>query len=196
MKNIRVISVVSLLVLGLAYELDSSLGLRQLMFGALGRNSTLTDRTEIWAELLRFDISPVFGTGYDSLWLGQRLQHMWDLYWWHPNEAHNGYLEVYLELGMIGLVLFGLTVMKVFQGLIARAERGDPSCQFGIPMLLMYLLYNITEVAIKGDSLMWFFFLMVALQMAAPVIQRAGFVDNQMDKFPNPWAPKELDISA
>src|SRR5438876_11894780 len=54
---------------------------------ALGRNSTLTGRTVIWQQVLDLVRNPLFGTGVESFWLGDRLQKMSDLYWGHRNAA-------------------------------------------------------------------------------------------------------------
>src|ERR1039457_6420222 len=62
-----------------------------------GHGETLSGRGRLWDELLNFDINPVFGTGFESFWLGERIKKLWAEHWWHPNEAHNGYLETYLN---------------------------------------------------------------------------------------------------
>ncbi len=73
---------------------------------AVGEDPTLTDRTKIWAFLLSMHTNPLLGTGYESFWLGPRLQWFWQTAGLGAlNEAHNGYLEVYLNLGIIGLFL-------------------------------------------------------------------------------------------
>ena len=51
--------------------------------------------------------NPLVGTGYESFWLGPRLKDVWAQTGAGINEAHNGYLEVYLNQGLIGLVLLG-----------------------------------------------------------------------------------------
>ena len=75
------------------------------MIQLLGKDPTLTDRTLLWAELLKVDINPLFGTGFESFWLGERFRSFTASHWWAPNEAHNGYLETYLNLGLVGLFL-------------------------------------------------------------------------------------------
>ena len=71
---------------------------------SIGRDPTLTGRTEIWRLVLGMAGNPLLGTGFESFWLGKRLEKMWSLYWWHPRESHNGYLEIYLSLGWLGLL--------------------------------------------------------------------------------------------
>ena len=70
---------------------------------ASGRDATLTGRTEIWKTVLNEPNNPLLGTGYASFWLGERLHRIWALYPRTPLlQAHNGYIEVYLNLGAGG----------------------------------------------------------------------------------------------
>ena len=78
-------------------------GVSPSVLGTMGRNPTLTDRTEVWSVCLSLVQNPVLGTGFESFWLGPRLEKMWSMYWWRPNEAHNGYLEIFLNLGWVGV---------------------------------------------------------------------------------------------
>ena len=80
---------------------------------ALGRNTTLTGRTEIWDDLFRMDFSPWVGTGFESFWLGERADYMANRYYFHPNQAHNGYIEMYVNLGLIGV---GFLVLLMASG--------------------------------------------------------------------------------
>src|SRR5215472_9488942 len=57
----------------------------------LGRNSTLTGRTDIWEAVLSTHTNPVVGAGYESFWLGSRLLQVWRKTGVGINEAHNGY---------------------------------------------------------------------------------------------------------
>ena len=55
--------------------------------------------------------NPIFGTGFESFWLGERPKQLEGIFFFIPNEAHNGYLETYLTLGLIGVfLLIGLFV--------------------------------------------------------------------------------------
>ena len=63
----------------------------------LDRDTTLTGRTNMWADLLKEAINPILGAGYQSFWLGPGAERIWAKYYFHPTQAHNGYLEVYLN---------------------------------------------------------------------------------------------------
>src|SRR5437762_14274866 len=67
----------------------------------LGKDPTLTDRTLLWSELLKVKINPLFVTGFESFRLGERFQKFAESRWWQPNQAHTGYLQTYLNLGLV-----------------------------------------------------------------------------------------------
>ena len=78
--------------------------------GALGRQSNLSGRTEIWAAAIPAAPNALVGAGFEGFWISPSVEEFQRrlVGWWHPeglNEAHNGYIEVYLNLGWIGLIL-------------------------------------------------------------------------------------------
>jgi len=128
---------------------------------AIGRNPTLTERTVIWGQMLGQVKDPVFGTGFESFWLGPRLDAIWRLNpVLRPNEAHNGYLEIFLNLGWIGITLLGIILAfgyrTAFKAWRSKDSRGR--------LLLVYfftgLVFNFTEAAFfKMQAVAWLFFL-------------------------------------
>jgi exopolysaccharide production protein ExoQ len=135
----------------------------------LGRDSTLTGRTELWDDVLALGINPVVGAGFESFWLGPRAEWLWAKYWWRPNQAHNGYLETYLNLGWIGVVLLATCIFAVFR----KASRSLPSDfalgQFRIALLASIVLYNYTEATFKALHLLFFAFYLIAIDFPRPL---------------------------
>ncbi len=127
----------------------------------LGRNMTFTDRTYIWEDLLKLHTNPLFGVGYDSFWLGQRLDYFLQKY--DIDHAHNGFLAIYLELGGVGLLLFAgflfASFWKARTSLLVDFHYG----RLRMTLLFVFLFYNITEVATKATSLLFFVLLLVVL---------------------------------
>src|SRR5437764_14042065 len=82
----------------------------------MSRTSTLSRRTILWTHLLQLHTNPSLGTGFDSFWLGGRLKQLEGIFFFIPNEAHNGYLETYLNLRLIGVFLvIGLFVATLWK---------------------------------------------------------------------------------
>jgi len=130
---------------------------------ALGRGSGLSGRKMIWTHLLEVDINPILGTGFESFWLGKRPDQLKGLFFYSLNEAHNGYLETYLTLGLIGVFLliglFVATFWKIRLELFRNFEWGR--CRLGF--LTAVILYNWTEAAFKTVNPMWFVFFLIAM---------------------------------
>ena len=103
-----------------AASLEMSVGVYKPTLEMLGRNPTLTDRTEVWADALELADSPVLGAGFESFWLGDRLASMWSKWWWQPLQAHNGYIEIYLNSGAVGVLLFLALIISTFNKITAK----------------------------------------------------------------------------
>jgi exopolysaccharide production protein ExoQ len=148
-----------------------ALTVAELLFGVsayvikfLQRDPTLTDRTTLWADLLKMKTNPIFGVGFESFWLGDRLVQTHEGRAFQPNEAHNGYLETYLSLGLVGLfMLVGVliaTFRKIRLGLLKNFEWG----RFQVGFFIALLLYNCTEVSFRGPNTLWLVFYITAIQ--------------------------------
>jgi len=152
----------SALILIAAAEL--TFGISGVVSEALGRKSTLSGRTELWKTLLGLHTNPVFGTGFDSFWLGERAERLAEIYWWHPNEAHNGYLEVYLNLGIFGLsILIGL-IMATFWKIRPDLDRNFEWGRYRLGFFAAIVLSNWTEAAIRTYHPAWFVFYIIAME--------------------------------
>jgi O-antigen ligase len=127
----------------------------------LGRNESLTGRTDVWRELLSAGTDPLFGTGFLSFW--DDPAYKYKLPYWVAFSAHNGYIEIYLCGGAAGV--FFLAVMLLASGIRinqALAWDGD----YGVvrfAVFLVVLLANYTESNFAGMTPIGFLFLTVAI---------------------------------
>jgi exopolysaccharide production protein ExoQ len=122
---------------------------------AMGRDTTLTGRTELWDRLLQMRVDPLFGAGFESFWLGDRVEKLWSVYWWHPRQAHNGYLETFLNLGIAGLAVLGFLLAAGYRDATAAFRRNPAAGSLGLTFLVVALTYNLTEAAFKTMHPVW-----------------------------------------
>jgi O-antigen ligase len=139
----------------------------------IGKDPTITGRTEIWSLLLSMTRKPLLGTGFESFWLGDRLDRIWSEVWWHPNEAHNGYLEVYLNLGWIGVALLALIIVTGYRNVLAAFRRGSAESQLTLPFFITGVIYNLTESAVRELHGVWIVFLLSAFAIPEPAVSEA-----------------------
>jgi O-antigen ligase len=149
--------------LAVVVALQMSFGGYDGVVKALGRNSTLTDRTAVWQDVIALDDSPILGAGFESFWLGPRLERMWRKWWWHPIQAHNGYIETYLNLGMVGEALLVLLLLATFFKARSELLRDLNYGRYRLGVLFAIIVYNYTEATFKGVHLVWTLFYLIAL---------------------------------
>jgi len=120
----------------------------------LGRDSSLTTRVPMWESLIAMAGSPIAGAGFEIFWTGERrvvLQEMWG----GLIQAHNGYLEVYLNLGVIGVLCVLLWFWAGFRGVIKSLITDYPNSMLRLCLIVVAGVYNWTEAAFFGVNGMW-----------------------------------------
>jgi O-antigen ligase len=148
-----------------AWGLDQALDLHGMVYELLGRSETLTNRTEVWELVREFEANPWVGTGFMSFWTGDRLNEIWKLLGSSINQAHNGYLEQYLNLGYVGVAFIVLITVTAL-GKAARQLATDRSAgMLRVCLILVAYLYNYTEAAFYGMNNMWLLLLVACIEV-------------------------------
>src|SRR5579863_150693 len=149
--------------------------------GSLGRDSTMTGRTGIWKAVLSVGGNPLIGTGFESFWMGERLHRVWDLTAKGIQEAHNGYLEVYLNLGWIGIGLLALVIASGYRNAVAVYRRNADAGRIRLAFIAVALVYNFTEAGFRMMDPVWIAFLLAAFAIpAAPVPEQSSSLDLEL----------------
>jgi O-antigen ligase len=133
-------------------------------------DATLTGRVDVWQYALsRWQESPYLGRGFGAMWQvgpqeGAYLSagHLN----WVMNEAHNGYLDVLAQTGIVGAVLLGIYLCAALSILFfAREERANALnswkwfCSY---VILGVLFHNLTESSfVTAGSGAWILFVAV-----------------------------------
>lgn len=153
--------------------LSLGFGMSGQIAGAVGKDPTLTDRTNFWKVLLSMQTHPLMGFGYQSFWLGSRLTQFWHQLGNGDNvhETHNGYLGLYLDLGVIGLVLFGAFLIASYRTICKRLKPFTSLGSLCLALWTMLLFYNVTEQAFEG-GLFYVTFLLAAITIPEPIEDR------------------------
>jgi exopolysaccharide production protein ExoQ len=143
----------------------------ELVFGisgryseALGRGSGLSGRMGLWTSLIGLHTNPILGTGFESFWLGDRPKQLEGIFFFIPNEAHNGYLETYLTLGSIGVLILIALFLATFWKIRLELFRNFEWARFRLGFFAAIILYNWTEAAFKTVSAIWFIFYIIAME--------------------------------
>jgi O-antigen ligase len=140
---------------------DEIFGIKDIAYEILGKDKTLTGRSELWSDVLALAENPLFGTGYDSFWLGERLEIMWGKYWWKPTGSHNGYIESYLNLGIIGVLLIVVILLKSIKNMSSNTRKNYSFAILQLVIIFVMVMYNFVEAAFHGTIILWYIFVLV-----------------------------------
>jgi O-antigen ligase len=148
MVHALVWGVIALAIVALFFDPTGS------MVGTLGRNSTLTGRTDVWARAMTIVENPLLGSGFETFWLGDRLAYMRRLDS-GLNQSHNGYIEVYLNLGWIGIVIVGSMLIAGYRKIVVGLRTIGSVSSLMLGYFVVGVIYNCTESGFKMMSPVW-----------------------------------------
>jgi exopolysaccharide production protein ExoQ len=172
------------LAIVLAGGLTLLFGGESLATSALGRNSNLTGRTEIWAAVIPAAPNSIVGAGFESFWISPavRIFQRKMVGFWHPeelNEAHDGYIEVYLNLGWVGVCFISLLLLTGYKRAVG-AFRLNPSIGgLTLAYIIAAAVYSITEAGFRMLDPIWIFLLLAVISASGVV---AGFLGSRVSK--------------
>ena len=156
--HVVVLAMVALSLYALFFQSSGSL------VRSLGRSPTLSGRTAGWAVMLSVPVNRLVGTGYESFWLGPRLRFMPEAF---PGafvgQAHNGYIDMLLTLGWIGVTLLAVVIATGYQ-IVIGAWRRDP--EVGSLMIAFFfttVISGLTEAVFRMMSPTCIIFLLAIL---------------------------------
>lgn len=161
-----------------AVFLAADSGSRALAY--LGRNATLTRRTEIWSAVWSAISSRMLlGYGFSGFWAGihgESAQVAGRL-GFVARHAHNGFLDLWLELGIAGLLLFVAGYFQAVRNGIRLLRRScDRHASWPLLYLAFVLLYDLVEGPIlRQNNLYWALYvaIVVSASRAAHIKQRS-----------------------
>jgi exopolysaccharide production protein ExoQ len=157
-KDLLVFMIILFLVFGIAALFISSN--YEPILSWLGKDGSIADRYILWTRAFHMgSFKPILGYGYSAFWLGfdGPSAYVWEGIHWRPLHGHNGYLDLWLDLGLVGVILLLILmvklVFKLFNRLILASNESDfNNYLFHLTFCVYMLIYNITEsVFLQGE---------------------------------------------
>lgn len=156
-RNIHIVLGFAAIVMALASFMDAYGAVLSL----LGRDATLTGRTDIWKAVLSFHTNPLIGAGYESFWLGGRIERVATILGYTGiAEAHNGYLELYLDMGWIGLAFLAALTVSGYREVVAGFAANPRMGSIRLVFLTVGIVCSMTEAGFAAMTPIWFVFLL------------------------------------
>lgn len=139
---------------------------------SLDKDPTLTGRTIVWPQMIERGLKrPILGYGNHSFWQDWRGEDnpaygIVSDNGWVPPHAHNGFLELFLEFGLVGLTVF----LCAFLGTISISikymiSNSTPEALIP-PMILTWMIIpNITVSSLFEPTLIWFIYIIINIRL-------------------------------
>jgi O-antigen ligase len=180
----RIISIVTITCfIGLLIE--ATVGVKDSVIELLGRNTSLTERVPMWETLLAMAQNPIVGAGFQSFWIGERLEKIWSVLGVQFTQSHNGYIEQYLNLGYIGVVFIVIILiaglLKVRRQVVVDYQAGILSFCF----IITAALYNYTEASFYGINNIWLMTLFGIIEI--PYKKEPGYPKEAIELLNKKW---------
>ena len=165
------IPVIYLIVAGALGFVILMLTIPDEMLALIGKERTLTGRTDIWDALIQsIKLKPILGHGYGVYWedpLGPSYYTRLLLEWGVPS-AHNGWIETWLSVGFVGVVMFATYYIVTFFLAFDRIKRGGVETYWVVISTLVFLMLSMSESAIlQQNELGWVIFVMTSAKLWA-----------------------------
>lgn len=123
-----------------------------LLLSLVGKDTTLTGRTEVWAMTMdAIERRPWTGYGYSAFWrddYGPSYMVVEMVNWQVPS-AHNAWIEQGLHLGLPGIILLGLlTIWTVIRALVLAQRHNN--------LFPLMLLAQLLVISTSESAVLWF----------------------------------------
>jgi exopolysaccharide production protein ExoQ len=151
-----------------ALFLDSSGSMVQ----TLGRDATLTGRTAIWNIVLELaQRRPLIGAGFETFWMGDRLLRVWQ-FEMGIQEAHNGYIEVYINLGWFGIAFIATLIVTGYRHVLDVLKRDRELGNIKLAYFIIGVIYSLTEAGFRMMCPVWIGFLFAIMAVPPNILKK------------------------
>jgi O-antigen ligase len=138
----------------------------------LGKDPTLTGRSEIWDAVFRqVEQSPLLGFGFAAFWQKDSAPAQWvrTQTGWPVPTAHNGWIDLIVQVGWIGAILFGITFAVACIGAATRFTKLKDG-YLSVLILWIFTILSLSEsVIMQHNSLGWALFIAALARTTGPL---------------------------
>ncbi|HYX19032.1 MAG TPA: O-antigen ligase [Nostoc sp.] len=139
----------------------------ETLVGTSGKDLTFNGRSDLW-ELVTSKIleRPWLGYGYSAFWTSNAASKLRATYEWASN-AHNGFLELLLELGFLGFLTFTAGFIRFFVMAMTRIiyVAKKPEDYWPMQMLILIVIINFSEARLLTPSWNWLMYITTSFSL-------------------------------
>ena len=162
MKNAGRVFIIGVVALVSMLALQQQFNVSDEVSEAFGRGTGMTGRSDIWRVALEKHTSYLLGAGFRGFWETSAGKEVFEeLGTGELITVHNGYLETYLNGGVVGLSFLGVFLLST--GLITTTKLvdRDPLGRLAVVFWPLLLIYNLSESQFMMPGPVWYAMLLV-----------------------------------
>jgi O-antigen ligase len=145
-----VLLILTMLILGVILQIIFVVNFQEFL-AVNNRDITLSGRTIMWSVLWDFiQKKPWLGYGYGAFFSADQTetQLLWQVIEWGPVHAHNGYIQICLNVGIIACLLFVIGYCySLLKSLFLYLVSKDDKMLWTFSFLSYTIFFNFTEVS-------------------------------------------------
>jgi len=164
-KNARRVLILGVVATGCLLALEQGFQLSNRISEAFGRGEGMSGRSNIWRIAIEQSTNRLLGAGFHVFWdtsAGRAVNEesgTGDL-----NTAHNGFLETYLDGGVVGLFFLAVFIWSIGLNATAKLIDGGPFGRMAIVFWPLLMIYNLSESQFMIQGPIWFIVLLVTME--------------------------------
>ncbi|AVH72466.1 O-antigen ligase family protein [Nostoc sp. 'Lobaria pulmonaria (5183) cyanobiont'] len=139
----------------------------EAVVGTSGKDLTFNGRSDLWELVISKILErPWLGYGFSGFWTSNAASKLRATYDWASN-AHNGFLELLLELGFLGFLTFAAGFVRFFVMALTRiiSVAKKPEDYWPMQMLLIIVIVNFSEARLLTPSWNWLMYVTTSLSL-------------------------------
>ncbi|MEH1806499.1 O-antigen ligase family protein [Nostoc sp.] len=139
----------------------------ETVVGTSGKDLTFNGRSDLWELVISKILErPWLGYGFSGFWTSNAASKLRATYDWASN-AHNGFLELLLELGFVGFLTFAAGFVRFFVMALTRiiSVAKKPEDYWPMQMLIIIVIVNFSEARLLTPSWNWLMYITMSLSL-------------------------------
>jgi exopolysaccharide production protein ExoQ len=164
-----------ILFIGAILAVPVATGQLDFILRALGRNTDLTGRTDVWEAVQKIaEMRPDQGWGFQAIFRGKDVMtspYQWISEWtdFLPANAHSSWLDIYVQLGHVGVALLVVAMVWAWAGLFFARGVKNYALAFAGAILASLTFISFTETNLVAPmELQWFLVVLIACKLFMP----------------------------
>ncbi len=186
--GVREIILLSAVIINFSIAVIILTNLNTIVVDMMGKNLEFNGRLPLWENSIAVGLRrPWFGYGYAGFWSSsvslEAAKGIWIRAGLGINHAHSGFIDTFLQLGIVGLILLTFSFLNViFNSIYLLIRKRSIESLWMLEMILLTLCFNIFELnTILTSNFLWVYYISISLTLAIE-IERMKIQDLQSKK--------------